>query len=271
MTILTAGVDLSVGSVVALSGTTAALVTTNVAWLDNATVFIIVALLCGAAVGVVNGAGFVYGRLPHPFIVTLATLGIASGVALLISGGEPISTVPPFIVSLGLHLVLGIPVPVFVVLGVAILGSLFLHTQWGRWIYAVGANRDAAERVGIPSKRVLLSVYVFSGLCAGVAGILATALTATASPIAGTGYELNGITAVIIGGASFFGGRGSVGNVVVGALIFTVISNCLNLLNVASYWQFVVTGTVVLLAVELDVIRRALEQRLRGMQALGQQ
>ncbi len=177
--------------------------------------------------------------------------------------------IPPFVVGLGLHLLWGIPIPVFITVGVAIIGAPFLHTQWGRWIYAV-VNRDAAERVGIPSKKVLLSVYIFCGTCAGVAGILAVALTATASPIAGTGYELNGITAVIIGGASFFGGRGSVGNVVVGALIFTVISNALNLLNVSSYWQYVATGTVVLLAVELDVLRRFLEQRIRSLQALGQ-
>jgi ribose transport system permease protein len=267
MVMLTRGIDLSVGSIVAFSAVAGALVSQHLSWAHGAGTFIVVALAAGLFVGLVNGAAFVYGRMPHPFIVTLATLGIVQGFALLISGGKPVTSLPPFIIELGNGDVLGVPIPVLITAAVGLAGATFLRTQWGRWVYAVGGNPEGAERVGIPTKRVLMSVYLISGACAGLAGVIVAGRTATASPVSGQDLELSAITAVIIGGASFFGGRGSVGNVIIGALIFTVISNGLNLLDVSSYWQYVAAGTVIAIAVEMDVIRSALEERFRVLRS----
>ena len=266
LVIVTRGIDLSVGSTLALGTVTGALAVT--AGLP-APVVVIVMLLTGVAVGVVNGVFYVYGRLPHPFIITLATLSIARGLALWLSGGQPIQGMPDPIRMIGGQILFGwLPVSTIVVAALA-LGVLVLTTRmvWGRWIYAVGGNPEAARRIGIPVSGTLVSVYVLSGLMAGVAAVLTAGRTAGGAPTFGNLAELDAIAAVIIGGASFLGGRGHVGNAIVGALMIGVIRNGMNLLNVDSFFQPMVIGVVIVLAVEADVIRNRLEQRFRLMEA----
>jgi ribose transport system permease protein len=267
LVIVTRGIDLSVGSTLALGTVTGALAVT--AGLPTPIV-ILVMLFTGVAVGAVNGIFYVFGRLPHPFIITLATLSVARGLALWLSGGRPIQGMPDPILVIGGQILFGwLPVSTIVVAALA-LGVLLLTTRmvWGRWIYAVGGNPEAARRIGIPVGGTLVSVYVLSGLMAGVAALLTAGRTAGGAPTFGNLAELDAIAAVIIGGASFLGGRGHVGNAIVGALIIGVIRNGMNLLNVDSFFQPMVIGVVIVLAVEADVIRNRLEQRFRLIQAL---
>ncbi len=267
--IITAGIDLSVGAVVILTGVVGAMAARAAGGgPDTAWLVILVGVGAGVVVGFCNGVAYVYGRVPHPFIVTLASLGIVTGVSFLLTHGNTLTTVPPFILKLGDGLVLGFPVPVLLASGVALLVAYLLRTQWGRWVYAVGANAEAARRMGVPTRKVVISVYVLSGTCAAIAGLITMGRQASASPLSNGQMELDAITAVIIGGASFFGGRGSVGNVVVGSLILVIIQNGIDLLDVSAYWQYVASGVVVLVAIELDVFRGYLENRLRVMHAV---
>jgi ribose transport system permease protein len=265
MVIVTRGIDLSVGSTLALSAVVGALVfeaAPSGLWVIPAM------LLTGTLVGAVNGTAFVYGRLPHPFIVTLATLSIARGMALWLSGGQPIQGMPPVVQELGGGSIGWFPISAFLVAGLALL-TLVLTTRlvWGRWIYAVGGNPDGAVRAAVPVKRVLVSVYVLSGLAAGVGAVITSGRLNGGSPTFGELAELDTIAAVVIGGASFLGGRGNVGNALIGALMIGVIRNGMNLLNVDAFVQPIVIGVVIVLAVELDVLRGRLEQRLRVVQA----
>jgi ribose transport system permease protein len=266
LVIVTRGIDLSVGSTLALSTVVGALVFTQV---DSTAAVVAAILLTGLAVGLVNGIGYVVGRLPHPFIMTLATLSIARGLALWLSDGRPIQGMPAPIQALGSDTLFGW-LPVSTILVAAIAGLVVLLTTrmvWGRWIYSVGGNPDAARRTGIPVGAVLISVYALSGLAAGVGGLLTAGRTDAGAPTFGTLAELDAIAAVVIGGASFLGGRGHVGNAIVGALMIGVIRNGMNLLNVDSFFQPIVIGVVIVLAVELDVIRGHVESRFRVMQA----
>jgi ribose transport system permease protein len=266
--ILTRGIDLSVGAVVALSSVLGATVA-GLSWGGSPAVVIAVTILAGAVVGVFNGVVYVYGRVPHPFIVTLASLSIVRGLALLISDGETVITVPGFIVSIGNDLAGPIPIAALIGLVLAAAMALLLgKTVWGRWIYAIGGDPEGAKRAGIPVRKVLVSAYIVCGLTAGVAGLLTLGRTSAGAPTGGQLLELDAITAVIIGGASFFGGRGHVHNVIVGALILGVIRNGLNLLDVDPFWQLVAIGAVILVSIEMDVLRGWLEQRFRTAQAL---
>jgi ribose transport system permease protein len=261
LVIITRGIDLSVGSTLALSAVVGAMVFEAA---PSSLVVIVAMLLTGALVGAVNGTVFVYGRLPHPFIITLATLSIARGLALWLSGGQPIRGVPALVQDLGGGLIGWFPVSAFLVGAMALL-TLVLTTRivWGRWIYAVGGNPDGAIRAAIPVKRVVISVYVLSGLAAGVGAIITSGRLNGGSPTFGELAELDTIAAVVIGGASFLGGRGTVANALIGALMIGVIRNGMNLLNVDAFLQPIVIGVVIVLAVELDVLRGRLEQRLR--------
>jgi ribose transport system permease protein len=262
LVILTRGVDLSVGSVVALAGVLGVMAG------DSGIVVVGCMALTGALVGALNGLVIVKGRVLNAFIVTLGTLSIVRGVALVVSDAQTVSGLPPLVQTLGTDKAGPIPVPALLVALLAVLTWLLLaRTQWGRWIYAVGGDPDAARRVGIPVGRLLLSVYILCGLSAGIAGLLVAGRTDAGSPTAGQLLELDAITAVIIGGASFFGGRGSVGNVVAGALIIGVIRNGLNLLDVTPFWQSIAVGALVIVSLELDVLRGYLEERLRVAQA----
>jgi ribose transport system permease protein len=267
LVIITRGIDLSVGSTLALATVTGALA----AGAGLSTPIVVgVMLMTGGAVGAVNGLVYVFGRLPHPFIITLATLSIARGLALWLSDGRPIQNTPEPIRFIGGEILFGwLPVSTIVVAAVA-LAILILTTRLvaGRWIYAVGGNPDAARRIGIPVGGTLVAVYVASGLMAGLAGLLTAGRTGAGAPTFGTLAELDAIAAVIIGGASFLGGRGNVGNAIVGALMIAVIRNGMNLLNVDSFFQPMVIGVVIVLAVEADVVRTRLEQRFRLRRAL---
>ena len=265
LVIVTRGIDLSVGATIALSGVVGAVVFQHT---DSSAVVIAAILGTGVAVGLVNGLVYVYGRVPHPFIVTLATLSIVRGIALWASDGTLVPNMPPLVQTLGGGTIGWLPYSIFVVAGLA-LCTLVLTTWlvWGRWLYAVGGNPEAARRSSIPTRRVLVTVYVLSGLAAGVGGLLTAGLIDGGSPTAGDLAELDSIAAVIIGGAAFAGGRGNVGNALVGAFTIGVIRNALNLHNVDPFYQLMAIGVIVLIAVEADVLRGYIEGRVRVAQA----
>jgi ribose transport system permease protein len=256
--ILTAGIDLSVGSVLAL-----AMMTTAVLARDGFPPLLLVPLpiLIGMTVGLINGLGLTKLHLPHPFIVTLGTLNIARGVGNLVSGGVPVSGLPEVVRFWGAgNIPIGdvqIPVSLVIVAVLYIVFFIFLqYTRTGRHIYAIGGNPQAARVSGINVDRTLILAYVLCGAMAGLAGLLVAGRTNSGFPNAGIGAELDAISAVIIGGASFFGGRGSVLGVLAGVLVIGLLRNILNLNNVQVFWQQVLIGVVIILAVSLDVVRR---------------
>lgn len=265
LVILTRGIDLSVGSVLALSTVVGALVYQSV---SSGPVVVLAILGTGLAVGLVNGTVYVKGHLPHPFIITLATLSIARGLALWLSGGQPIQHMPPIVDTIGGGTIGWFPLSAFVVFGVAlVLGILCARVVWGRWIYAVGGNPEGARRASIPVNAVTISVYALCGLTAGIAGVITAGRLDGGSPTFGQLAELDSIAAVVIGGASFLGGRGTVVNALIGAFVIGVIRNGMNLLNVDAFLQPIVIGVVIVLAVEADVLRGYLEERFRVLQA----
>jgi ribose transport system permease protein len=260
--ILTAGIDLSVGSVMALAMVSLAVANrAGYPW----EVIILIGPLVGIAAGLVNGWGLTWLRLPHPFIMTLGTLNIARGLTNLVSNGAPVSGLKPEVryvgqknFDLGIFAPpAGIPASLFLVAICAFALWFFLNrTSTGRHIYAIGGNPHAARVSGIDVDRVLILVYVICGFFAGLAGLLLAGRTDSGFPNAGIGAELDAIAAVIIGGASFFGGRGTVLGVLAGVLIIGLLRNGLNLLNVSVFWQQILIGVVIVLAVFIDVLRR---------------
>jgi ribose transport system permease protein len=266
LVILTRGIDLSVGSNLALSTVVGGLVYAST---GSAALVVLAILATGAAVGAFNGLAYVYGRLPHPFIITLATLSICRGLALeLAPGHTTMRGMPDVLQAIGGGATLGVPNSFFVVLGVVAVALLLTRSMvWGRWIYAVGGAPDAARQMGIPVKGVLVSTYVIAGLCAGIGGVVLAGRTAASSPLYGNLLELDTIAAVIIGGASFLGGRGHIGHALVGALTIGVIRNALNLLNVDVFFQMIAIGSIIVVAVEADVLRNHLEARVRVLQS----
>jgi ribose transport system permease protein len=264
--ILTRGIDLSVGSNLALAAVVGGLVFRVT---DSATLVILAMLASGALVGAINGMVYVFGRLPHPFIITLATLSICRGLALELSiGHTTMRGMPEAITVIGGGADFGVPNSFFVVVGVVLLALVMMKVLvWGRWIYAVGGAPDAARQMGIPVRAVLISTYVISGLCAGIGAVILAGRTAATSPLYGNLLELDTIAAVIIGGASFLGGRGHLGHALVGAVMIGVIRNALNLLNVDVFFQMIAIGLIIVLAVEADVLRNRLEAKARVLQA----
>jgi ribose transport system permease protein len=262
LVILTAGIDLSVGSVLGLCCVLVALLLKAGVPAFGA---MGATLAVGAALGMTNGLLFTKLRLPHPFIPTLGMMNVARGLALVLSGGFPISELPEDFRFWGAGNVGGIPMPVIIVLVVYALFHLFLtRTTVGRDIYAVGGNKQAALLSGIPVDQRLILVYALSGGLAALGAIILAGRMNSGFPLAGMGAELDAIAAVIIGGASFFGGVGSVWGTLIGALIMGVLRNGLNLLDVSAYWQTTVIGVVIVIAVWVDVLRqRALESRHR--------
>ena len=264
--ILGRGIDLSVGSSLALATVIGGLVYRQV---DSAALVMLAMLATGLLVGAVNGIVYVFGRLPHPFIITLATLSIARGLALELSVGHTtMRGMPDAIGWIGGGTSFGIPNAFFVVAALAALVALMAKRMvWGRWIYAVGAAPQAAREMGIPVRGVLISTYLISGFCVGIGAIVLAGRTQAASPLHGNLLELDTIAAVIIGGASFLGGRGHVGHALIGAVMIGVIRNALNLLNVSVFFQMIAIGVVIVVAVEADVLRNYLERRARTLQA----
>ncbi|MER5299905.1 substrate-binding domain-containing protein [Streptomyces lasiicapitis] len=251
--IVAAGIDLSVGSVAALSATVLAWSATK----EGVPVWIAVllAVATGIACGFVNGVLISYGKLP-PFIATLAMLSIGRGLSLVISQGSPIAF-PESVSKVGDTLGGWLPVPVIVMVAMGLLTALILsRTYIGRSMYAIGGNEEAARLSGLRVKRQKIIIYALSGLFAAVAGIVLASRLVSAQPQAAQGYELDAIAAVVIGGASLAGGVGKASGTLIGALILAVLRNGLNLLSVSAFWQQVVIGVVIALAVLLDSLRR---------------
>ncbi|WP_257901809.1 ABC transporter permease [Saccharothrix obliqua] len=251
--IVSGGIDLSVGSVAALSAMVGAWSSAE-AGLPGP-VALLLGLLTGVVAGLVNGTLVAYGKLPA-FIATLAMLSVARGLTLVVSQGSPLTT-PDVVSFLGSNLTPFLPVPLLVMLlFFGITGFVLSRTYSGRAMYAIGGNEEAARLSGIDTKRQKLVVYALSGLFAAVAGMLLAGRLSSAGPQAAVGYELDAIAAVVIGGASLSGGVGRATGTLVGALVLAVLRNGLNQLQVSPFWQQVVIGAVIALAVLLDTLRR---------------
>lgn len=248
--IITGGIDLSLGSIVAVTGIVAA----SLAHPDTNPVIvpILVGLFSGLLIGAFNGFVITQSKIA-PFIVTLGTMTIGRGLALILSKGRPISNLSDSFNFIGGGNVLGIPFPIIIlIVAFSICYILLKKTILGRYIYAVGGNEQAAKASGINVNQIKLAVYLICGLLSGLAGILLTSRITTGQPNAGVGFELDAIAAAIIGGTSTSGGTGTMTGTLVGALLIGVINNGLDLLNVTSYYQQVVMGVIIIGAVVLD-------------------
>jgi ribose transport system permease protein len=253
MVIITGGIDLSVGSVFAFSGVMSAIAMT--AWGLGPIPGIIVGLLFGASFGFINGVLITKLSMP-PFIATLGIMSVARGLSYGITGGYPISKLPVGFKFLGQGYIAGIPFPIILMVILAVIFTIFLtKTIIGRRIYAIGGNEQGAKVSGIRTERVKLIAYSLSGVMAGLAGIMTAARLGTAQSTAGDGYEMDAISAVILGGASISGGSGTVLGGIIGAAIMGVLRNGLVLLEVDAYWQQAVIGCVIIIAVAFDQMR----------------
>lgn len=248
--IITGGIDLSLGSMVAVTGIVASLL----AHPDDYPVVVpvLAGLLAGIGMGAFNGAVITKSKVP-PFIVTLGTMTIGRGLALILSKGRPVSNLSDAFNFIGGGVVWGIPFPIIVlIVAFAVCSIVLKKTILGRYIYAVGGNEQAAKASGIRVNKVKMAVYTICGGLAALAGILLTSRINTGQPNAGAGFELDAIAAAIIGGTSTSGGTGTMTGTLIGALLIGVISNGLDLLNVTSYYQQVVMGAIIIGAVVLD-------------------
>jgi ribose transport system permease protein len=260
--VLTAGIDLSVGSVLALCGAVTAGLLKNGIPFPAADLFIgftilgamIAAILVGSVLGWFNGFVITKFNVP-PFVATLAMLTIARGFTMLYTGGHPISNLGDRFALIGAGSFIGIPVPVWIA-SMVVLIAFFItkKTKLGRYIYAIGGNETAAKLSGIRINRVKITVYTIGAALAAIGGVIVTSRLDSAQPNAGISYELDAIAAVVIGGTSLSGGKGSILGTVMGAVIIGVLNNGLVLLNVSPFWQQVVKGGVILLAVVIDKI-----------------
>lgn len=253
--IIKGGIDLSVGSLLALSGAVAAGLSLA-GW--PVLLSMAVALALGLALGAAQGALVAYAGLP-PFIVTLAGLTVFRGLTLVYTNGQPITGLPDAFLVLGGGEFLGVPLPIWVmILFLAATHFLLRWTALGRALYAVGGNEEATRLSGVPVTRVKVFAYAFSGLASGLASLVLTGRLNSAQPTAGMGFELDAIAAAVVGGASLAGGRGNAWGTVLGALIIGVLNNGMNLLNVSSFYQLIVKGLVILVALLFDrlVVRR---------------
>ncbi|WP_422484711.1 ribose ABC transporter permease [Gudongella sp. DL1XJH-153] len=251
--ILIGGIDLSVGSVLAISGAIAA---SLVASGMNIILVILLTLLVGLAIGLVNGLLISKGRL-QPFIATLGTMTLFRGLTLVYTQGRPISIfgsdTSAIFSKIGTGYFLGIPLPVYIMLVVFFISWYTLnHLKIGRYTYALGSNEEATMYSGIKTDNIKLFVYGVAGVLAALAGIIVTARLGSAQPTAGSGYELDAIAAVVIGGTSMAGGIGTIFGTAIGAVIIGILDNALNMLQVSSYYQDVAKGVVILIAVLLD-------------------
>lgn len=249
--ILTGGIDLSVGSILALAGAlTGGLLASGM----DPLLAVLLGILIGFALGAINGFIIAKGKVA-PFIATLATMTIYRGLTLVYTDGKPITnfTESTFFNSIGRGYVLGIPIPVIIMIIIFIISYFILRkTTFGKSVYAIGGNEEATRLSGIKVDRIKIIVYSISGALAALAGIILTSRLNSAQPTAGASYELDAIAAVVLGGTSLSGGKGRIFGTLVGALIIGVLNNGLNLLNVSSFYQQVVKGGVILLAVLLD-------------------
>ncbi|WP_165779579.1 MULTISPECIES: ABC transporter permease [Mesorhizobium] len=278
LVILNGGIDLSVGSTLGLSGVIAGFLMQGVQLQTLGVVlfppvWVVVVLVCvlGALVGLVNGVLIAWLKVPA-FVATLGMLYVVRGAALLMTngltyndlGGKPELGNTGFD-WLGFNRLFGVPIGVLVMAVIAIIGSIILNrTAFGRWLYASGGNERAAELSGVPVKKVQVAVYMLSGICASVAGLILSSELTSAGPTAGNSYELTAIAAVVIGGAALTGGRGNIRGTLVGAFVIGFLSDGLVIIGVSAYWQTVFTGAVIVLAVLLNAIQYRRRVRLPG-------
>jgi ribose transport system permease protein len=254
MVILTAGIDLSVGSVAGFAGVLGTMAMSS--WGMPMTLGIAFGILVGGFAGLVNGALITRLELP-PFIATLGMMGVARGMTFIVSGAVAIYGLPDSFRKLGEGEIGPIPLPLLYLIVIAVLGYLVLsRTRLGRYTYAVGSNKDAARLSGIPINKVLVSVYVISGALAGFGGMIAASRVHSGQPNYGVGLELDVIAACVIGGASLFGGQGTIGGTLIGAFLMGVIRDGAVLLNITQYYQQVVIGVIIWMAVWWDQLRR---------------
>ncbi len=257
--IITAGIDLSIGSLVALSGVVMAQVANHLPFggVGLVLVTLLAGLAIGAAAGWINALPVVKLNLP-PFITTFAMLEVTLGLAYIFSGGQPVAVNNPIFSAIGTGAVFGLPVPViWMIVVVAIAAVLLTRTRFGRYVFALGGNEEAARLAGIATARVKTIVYMISGMCAAIVGFLYMARFSSGSPDTGTHDELlEAIAAVVVGGTSLMGGQGSILGTFFGALLIGLLYNAMNLIHVDSYLQKVVLGVVILLAVVLDELRK---------------
>ena len=250
--IIAGGIDLSAGSVVALSGVVAA----YLAQMQGLPIFVPIlgALGTGALIGLVNGFGAAYAELP-PFIITLATMSIVRGVALILSGGSPVFGLQEQFEGIaGISIANVIPILVLYFLLIAVFSGFILNkTVFGRHVYAIGGNSITAKDSGINVKSMLLRVYIICGVFSGIAGLLIASRTMQGSPTVGVGYEMDAIAAVVIGGVSMSGGSGKWYGTIIGALLLALISNGLDILGVSSNFQQIIKGIIIAVAVYLDL------------------
>ncbi|MDE3164590.1 MAG: ABC transporter permease [Acidobacteriota bacterium] len=253
--LLSGGVDLSLGSLVALTGVIAAGFAHPGGY--GAAVAVGAGIAAGAVCGAINGLLVTRGRIA-PFVVTLGMMTSARGLALLASGGRPVSNLSAAFTRIGSGDFAGIPLPSWILLTVALASHVFLrHMRMGRHVYAVGGNEGAARASGVHVNRVKMVCYTVCGAMAGLAGVVLAARITTGQPNAGIGYELDAIAAVVIGGTSLNGGTGGIGGTILGALLIGVINNGLDLLNVSSYYQQIIKGVIIVGAVWLDRSRKS--------------
>jgi len=251
--IITGGIDLSVGSILGLAGLGGAMALEAG---DPVVVGVLIGIAIGTACGLLNGFLITRLRIP-PFVVTLGALGIYRGVALIISNGLPVHKIPSGFSFIGEGNLLGVPFVLWMLVICAVAVHVILeHTRLGRYAFAIGSNRVASVYAGIPVNFHITAVYAIGGALSGLAGMIEASRLMTGQPTAGQGYELQAIAAVVIGGGSLNGGEGSVVGTLIGAFIMGLLSNGADLLNISNYWQQVIIGSVIILAVTLDEVRK---------------
>lgn len=252
--ILTGGIDLSVGPVMALTGTIMAGMMINQGF--SPVIAVAIGILLGVIIGLISGTLTAYVRIPG-IISTLAMMEIARGIALLYTGGYPLSGLPNSFLFIGKGYLFGIPMPAIIMIIVFIIAYFVLnHLPYGRYIYAIGGNQEAARLSGIKVERIKASVYVISGITASIAGVIITSRLSSGQPMVGEGYELDAIAATVLGGTAISGGRGHIFGTFLGALLLGVLSNGLNLLGISPYAQRVLKGVIIIAAIYYSSIRQ---------------
>jgi inositol transport system permease protein len=258
--IISTGIDLSLGSVLGFAAVVTASFVQQPDWKEAiypgaqfpAIVGVLAGIGVGLSLGFVNGALIAFTRIP-PFIATLGMMQIARGLAYIYSNGRPVSTLNDDFLFIGQGSLLGVPVPILVFGTVVVLAHIMLgYTRFGRHVYAIGGNETAARVSGVNLNRTKVLIYMFSGLMAGLGGIVLTSRVGSATPALGIGFELDAIAAAVIGGTSFAGGIGTVWGTVIGALIIGVMNNGLDLLNVSPFYQLIVKGSIIIIAIIID-------------------
>ncbi len=251
LVILTGGIDLSVGSIIAVSAMTGAKIVVDHP--ERLWLAVLAAVGVGTLAGLING--LIISRLNvAPFVATLGMLTAASGFAYVIGNAEPINGLPPEYGKIANTEILGLQAPVLVmILGFIVLSIVMKQTSFGLRVYAVGGNRTAADVAGVNTRRTLTSVYVLSGTLAGISGVILSSRVISGPPNLGAGYELDAIAAVVIGGASLMGGRGTMWGTLLGLLLIQTLNNGLDILIVPAYWQAVISGVLIVAAVAVDV------------------